>query len=76
MKKEIKETPEQQQARETIEAIAQNISALASSVQKLLDGKLKRKALVLLLAHSSGVPQYQVDNLLTALANLEKDWTK
>jgi len=70
------ETEEQKKARENIEIIAKNISDLSKSVQIVLGGKLKRKAIVLLLAHSSGLPQYQVDNMLTALENLEKDWIK
>lgn len=68
------ETEQQKKDRETVESIANNISALAGSVRALLNGKLKQKALVILLAHSSGIPQYQVANLLTALSTLEKDW--
>jgi hypothetical protein len=59
---------------ELVEGIAQNISALASAADALLNGKLKRKAIVILLAHSCNLPQRQVDAVLTALMDLRKDW--
>jgi len=61
---------------EFIQEIAENISRLAGSVQVLLEGKLKKRAIVLLLVDSSGLPQYQVSNLLDSIANLENDWIK
>lgn len=68
------ETDEQKRNRETVDAIARNISALARSVAALLNGPLKRKALVVLLANSSGLSQTSVDLVLTSLSNFEKDW--
>ncbi len=73
-KKQVVETEEQKRDRENIEAIASNISALANSVRTLLGGKLKQKALVILLAHSSGLYQHEVTKVLEALQNLDKDW--
>ena len=67
---------EENKQEEMIKEIAENISALSQSVQKLLGGKLTRKAIILLLAHSTSMPQYRVDDMLIALENLEKDWTK
>lgn len=67
------ETEEEKAAREVIESIANNLIQLSRSVSAFVDGKLKRKSLVLLLAHSSGLPQYQVDRVLEAIKNLEKD---
>lgn len=68
------ETEEQKRNRETVESIARNIATLAKAVNALLTGQLKRKALVVLLANSSALPQREVDRVLTALADLEKDW--
>jgi len=57
-----------------VEKIAKNISSLARSVESLLNGSLKRKALVILLAASSGQTKSAVEEVLKALENLEKDW--
>lgn len=70
------ETPEARRARETVESIAKNLQALASAVQAVVNGPLKRKTLLVLLANSTGMTQGQVDNVLSALQNLEKDWLK
>lgn len=70
------ETDEQRQYRETVEAIARNIASLTRAVAALLGGPLKRKALVVLLASSSGLSQVAVGQVLDALANMEKDWLK
>ncbi len=70
------ETMEQKENRELVEKIALNISALAKSVKSLINGPLNRKALVILLASSSGLYQNQVEAVLSALENLEKDWLK
>lgn len=69
-----KETEEEKQQRELIEGIAQNISDLAGAVKSLLGGKLKRKAIAILLAHASGESQTVVNKVLDAAADLEKDW--
>ncbi len=68
------ETPEQIAYREAVEGIARNIGNLAKAVNSLLNGPLKRRALVILLASSSQVPQSKVEDVLKALENLEKDW--
>lgn len=73
-KKELKETPEQKAARELVEAIAGNIVGLAQTVHALLNGPLKKRALVILLANSSGLPQVSVDKVLKALEELQSDW--
>lgn len=72
MKKE--ETPEEKQYREATEKIASNIAKLARAVEGLLKGPIRRKALVILLAHSSGQTQKAVEEVLTALSTLERDW--
>jgi len=60
--------------RELVEGIARNISALSDAADALLHGKLKRRAIVILLAHSAGLPQRQVDQVLTALVEMRKEW--
>lgn len=76
MKKQIVETEEQKRNREIVEAIAGNIASLAKAVAALLNGPVKRQALVVLLAASSGLSQEKVKQVLSALENLEKDWLK
>jgi spore germination protein GerM len=70
------ETPEAKRNRETVEEIARNIAALAKAVAALLNGPLKKRTLVILLSSSSRLSQENVDRVLTALADLEKDWLK
>ncbi len=68
------ETEEQRINRELVEKIAGNISSLAKAVSSLINGPLKKRALVVLLASSARLPQSTVEAILTALENLEKDW--
>jgi hypothetical protein len=75
-KKNRIESPEEKQYRENVEAIAKNIGVLARAVGQLLDGPLNKKALVILLAQSSGQSQKAVTEVLDALQSLEKDWLK
>lgn len=67
---------EQKKQREAIQVIANSIAALARSVASLLNGPLNRRALLVLLASSSGRSQREVDAILVALMDLEKDWLK
>ena len=73
-KKQQVETPEQKEYREMVERIAGNIESLAKAVSSLLNGPLKRKALIILLAHSSGQTQNAVENILKALEDMKSDW--
>jgi hypothetical protein len=68
------ETDEQKRNRETVESIANNLAQLSDAVASLLHGPLKRRALFVLLAHSSGSSQRQVEAVLVALEGLKKDW--
>lgn len=70
------ETEQQKKDREMIQAIANNIAALSRAVAALLGGPLKKKALLILLANASGQSQSTVDKVITALAEMEKDWLK
>ncbi len=73
-KNQVQETPEQKAYREVVEKIAGNISALAKAVSSLLNGPLNKRALIILLANSSGETQRAVEDILKALENLEADW--
>lgn len=70
------ETEEQKKNREMIASIAENISTLAQSVRSLLNGKLQRKTILVLLAHTTKFNQGEVDKVLTALEEMDKDWVK
>lgn len=72
--KEKIESPEEKSRRELIDSIAGNIAYLARAVQNMVNGPLKRKALVVLLASSAQLPQTTVDRVLKALEDLEGDW--
>lgn len=72
--KTIEETPDQKANRELIEKIAGNISSLTDAVSSMLNGPLKKKALVVLLASSARMSQTDVEKVLTALQNLKGDW--
>lgn len=73
-KKQIVETEEQKAYRETVERIAGNIASLAKAVSSLLNGPLKKRALIILLASSSGQSQHAVESVLKALEQMESDW--
>lgn len=73
MTKEIK-TIEEKEYREIVEKIAGNIAMLAKAVNSLMNGPLKRKALIILLAQSSGESQRSVEAILKALETMEADW--
>lgn len=69
-----KETEDQKQMREMTEGIARNLSELTNGVKALMGGKLKKKAIYLLLAHTSGMSRSDVERVVDAIQNLEKDW--
>lgn len=68
-----KETEEEIKNREMIEEIATNIAQLNRSVSALLTGRLKKKSLVILLAHSAQLPHRTVEAVLNSIASLERD---
>lgn len=67
------ETPMEKQNREMVEEIASNIASLSRGVSAILGGRLKKKSIIILLAHTTSLPKYQVEKVLDALANMEKD---
>ncbi len=68
------ETPEQKIQREMTETIAKNLNHLANAVKDLVNGPLKKKTILILLAHSTGLPQRDIDAVLAALTTLPKDF--
>ncbi len=70
----VPETDDQKQAREIVEKIAGNISSLAKAVSALLNGPVKKRALIILLANSSGQSQHATEQVLKALESMEGDW--
>ncbi len=68
------ESEQERKYRETVEQVAGNIAMLAKAVSSFLNGPLKKKALIILLAHSSGQSQNAVEAILKALQELDKDW--
>lgn len=70
----IEETAEQKAYSETVQKIASNIARLADAVEALLNGPLKRRALVILIASSSGQSQRVVEDVIKALESLSADW--
>lgn len=69
-----KETVEEKQYREMVESMAANIARLSREISALLSGRVKRKTLLVLLAHSCKLSQADVDAVLTAVENLERDY--
>lgn len=72
--KNTTETIEQKQNREMNEAIAKNLNNLANSVKALVNGPLKKKTILILLAHTTGLAQRDIDSVLSALQTLPKDF--
>ena len=76
-KQKVREESEEEiAAREMTEEIASNLSKLADSVGALLEGRLNKRAIVLLLAASSRLSQAVVEQVLKAIVDLEKDYLK
>lgn len=69
-------TEEQQRAQDFVESAAQAIIDIAGAIHKLLDGKLKKKAIVLLIQEAAGgrnvVSKETVEKILAAIESLDK----
>lgn len=70
------ETEEQKKARETVELIAANIVDLAEGVRKIVNGRLNKRAIIILLASSSRLSPTVCEQVLDAITNLDKKFTK
>lgn len=67
----------EQDEKEPVETkvLAKAIVRMSDDLNKLLASGLNRKAIVILVAASSGQPQYRVEAVLNALADLKRDYT-
>lgn len=70
------ETEEEKKAKETVENIATEIAKLSRQVTALLSGRLNRKAVLILLAVSSGQSQSNINMVLDAICGLEDKYLK
>lgn len=60
----------------TIHELTGAIEAISDGMRKLRESRLSDKAILLLLSHSSGIGQRDVQRVLDALANLGADYLK
>lgn len=58
------------------EILAASIVDIAAGMKKLDAGRLKRRALVILIAESSGVRRGDVEAVLNSMESLETSWLK
>ncbi len=70
------ETEEEKKAREMVEEIASNIAKLSRQVNAILGGRLKYSTVVTLLVATTKLSRYQVNAVLAAIDNMEKDYLK
>lgn len=56
--------------------LAQAIVDLAAAAKRLSTSKLNQKAVVILLNHSTGVPQRDIKYVLAGIEQLQKDYLK
>jgi hypothetical protein len=59
-----------------IEILATAVTEIARAFKKINEGPLKRKALLVLLKDSSGVPMNQITRVLDSLTDLERNYCK
>lgn len=75
-KKTTEETDEERKARETVETIADSIVTLANGVKSVLEGKLNKRAILVLLASATRMNQQDIEKVLDAAASLDKTFLK
>lgn len=75
-KKIQQETAEEKQAREMVETIACEIAKLSRQVGALLTGRLNRKAVIVLLAQMTQMPQATIKSVLEAVEGMERHYLK
>lgn len=61
---------------ENAEDIAVAVSRVSRGMEVLESSRFKRKGLVLLISHSSKLPQRTVEKVLESLSTLERDYLK
>lgn len=70
------ESPEEKKARETVDTIAETIAKLSRQVSAILEGRMKRESIIVLLVHSTRLGYGVVDKVLTAIEGMEKKHLK
>lgn len=70
------QTDDEKKYQAMVEEIACNIAKLSRQVATILDGRMKKKSIVLLLAHSTNLPQRTVSDVLDAIVDFEKTHLK
>lgn len=61
---------------ENAEDIATAVAKISRGMEVLNNSRLKPKAILLLISHSSKVPQGTVSKVLQAMTDLERDYLK
>jgi uncharacterized protein involved in propanediol utilization len=56
------------------EVMAQSIIDLSEAARQLLNGRLKRAAIVVLLKDQTDLPKAHINDILDALESLKSDW--
>lgn len=64
------------QIEENAEDIATAIAKISRGMAVLNQSRMKKKTILLLLSHSSGLPQRDCDRVLQSLSDLEKTYLK
>lgn len=70
------EVEEERKAKLMVEEIACNIAKLGRQVTAILEGRLKKQSIVILLAYTTKMPQWQVEKVLDAIKDMEKNHLK
>lgn len=69
-------TPEEKEYKEMVEEIATNIAKLSRQVSSLLNGRLKREAIIILLAQMTKLPKRDIEYVLNAIESMEDVYLK
>lgn len=61
---------------DSIESLAVNIAVIATATRKMMSSGLQRKTIIYLLSRSSGVGLNNINLVLDAMENMDKDFLK
>ena len=61
---------------EPTEVIAAAIIEISAAIKKMDAGRLKRRAILVLLRDQTGLPMSEIERVLNAIGDLEKDYVK
>ena len=78
--KPVELTEEEKKAKEFVESAAQAIIDISKSIHALLNGKLNKRAIVLLIQEAAGgrsaYSKVQIEQILDCIAKLDKSFLK